>query len=499
MDWTAHLAQGLAAAGTWQNLLYILAGCLLGTLAGVLPRVGPLAAIALLLPAAHALPAAAALIMLAGVYCGAHYGSLLAAVSLPDGPAPAHLLDASQMARRDRAGPALAAAGIGALIAGGLGIAALAALAGPLSNAVAAAFGPAEYFALMVLGLAGAVALARGSLIKAIGMAVLGLLLGLGSASASAPRLAPGLPGLTGSVGFSAIAIGLLCIGPIIASLAQPPQPRQAPASQPKHLYPTIDDCKLMLPAIARGTLLGGLLGLLPGSGALLAPLAASAREQQASLKPGEPPPGKGNVRGVAGPQAASSAAMRTAFIPLLALGLPLGAVMALLAGVLVMHGIQPGPQLIADHTGLFWCLIASMLIGSLMLAALHLPLAVVWAKLLPTPYRLLFPALVLACASGMSCIDGNAWNAWLAGGCGIAGYIFIKLDMEPAPLLLGLVLGPAMQENLRAAVLPAQEGWSALPASPLAATMLALAAALLAIAAIPAVKRWRQGVLGGG
>jgi TctA family transporter len=497
MDLVHNLAVGFGVAFTLPNLLYAFIGCLLGTLIGVLPGVGPIATIAMLLPATYALPTVSALIMLAGIYYGAQYGGSTTAilVNLPgESSSVVTVIDGYQMARKGRAGPALAAAGIGSFIAGCFGTLALAAFAEPLTK-VAFAFGAAEYFSLMVLGLIGAVVLASGSLFKAIGMIVLGLLLGLvgTDVSSGVARFAFGKPELTDGIGFIVIAMGVFGYGEIIANLARPEEKREVFTAKVKHLYPTRDDWKRMTPAILRGTLLGSALGILPGGGALLAAFAAYTVEKKTRLKPGEAPFGKGNIRGVAGPESANNAGAQTAFIPLLALGIPPNAVMALMVGAMTIHNIQPGPQVMTSNPELFWGLIASMWIGNLMLIVLNLPLIGIWIKLLAVPYRWLFPSIVLFCAIGVYSTNNNVWDVWMVGGFGVIGYIFIKLGMEPAPLLLGFILGPMMEEYLRRALLLSHGDWSVLVTRPLSASLLGAAAALLVIVLLPAIKKGRE------
>jgi TctA family transporter len=496
MEVISNLALGFGVALTYQNLMYALAGCLFGTLIGVLPGVGPVAAMAMLLPVAHALPAVSALILLAGIYCGAQYGGSTAAIlaNLPGGSlSRVTAIDGCQMARRGRAGPALAAAGIGSFIAGCFGVLVLAAVAKPLTQ-MASAFGPAEYFSLMALGLIGAVVLACGSVIKAIGMAVLGLLMGLvgTGVNSGVARFSFNMPELTHGISFIVIAIGVFGYGAIMANLSRQDEQREVFTGKINPRYPAREDWKLMLPAITRGTLLGSVLGILPGGGALLSSFAAYTLEKTTQLKPGEAPFGKGNIRGVAAPESAGNASARTSFIALLTLGIPPNAVMALMAGAMTIHNIHPGPQVMTSNPDLFWGLIASMWIGNLMLIALNLPLTGLWIKLLTVPYRWLFPAIVLLCAIGVYSTSNTAFDVWMAGGFGIVGYIFIKLGMEPAPLLLGFVLGPMMEENLRNALLLSHGDWGVLVTRPLSATLLAMAAALLVIVLLPAVKRGR-------
>ncbi|MBH1965903.1 MAG: tripartite tricarboxylate transporter permease [Comamonadaceae bacterium] len=497
MELFEHLSLGFSVAFTLQNLIYCFIGCVLGTLIGVLPGVGPVATIAMLLPATYALPPVAALIMLAGIYYGAQYGGSTTAilVNLPgESSSVVTVIDGYQMARKGRAGPALAAAGIGSFFAGCVGTLILAGFAIPLTE-VAFKFGPAEYFSLMILGLIGAVVLASGSLIKAIGMIVLGLLLGLvgTDVNSGVARFSFDIPELTDGIGFIVIAMGVFGYGEIISNLSMPDENREVFTGKVSHLYPSKEDWKRMTPAILRGTVIGSTLGILPGGGALLSAFAAYTLEKKTKLKPGEVPFGKGNIRGVAAPESANNAGSQTSFIPLLTLGIPPNAVMALMVGAMTIHNIQPGPQVMTSNPELFWGLIASMWIGNAMLIILNLPLIGMWIKLLTVPYRWLFPAIVLFCAIGVYSTNNNTWDVWMVGWFGIIGYIFIKLGMEPAPLLLGFILGPMMEENLRRALLLSRGDWSVLVTRPLSASLLAVAALLLVIVLLPSVKSKRE------
>lgn len=497
MDWLQHLATGFGVAFTAQNLLYCFIGCLLGTLIGVLPGIGPVATIAMLLPATYALPPVAALIMLAGIYYGAQYGGSTTAilVNLPgESSSVVTVIDGYQMARAGRAGPALAAAGIGSFFAGCAGTLILAAFAPPLAE-MAIHFGPAEYFSLMVLGLIGAVVLASGSLLKAVGMIVLGLLLGVvgTDVNSGTVRFAFDVPELIDGIGFVAIAMGVFGYGEIIANLSRPEEEREVFSAKVQGLLPTSEDFRRMTPAILRGTALGSVLGVLPGGGALLAAFAAYTVEKKTRLHPGEVPFGKGNIRGVASPESANNAGSQTSFIPLLTLGIPPNAVMALMVGAMTIHDIQPGPQVLTHNPELFWGLVASMWIGNLMLVVLNLPLIGIWIKLLSVPYRWLFPSIVLFCAIGVYTTNNNSFDVWMVGAFGLAGYVFHKLGMEPAPLLLGFILGPMMEEYLRRALLLSRGDWSVLVTRPLSAGLLAAAALLLVLVLLPAVKQTRQ------
>ena len=497
MELFDNLALGFGVAFTFQNLIYCFIGCLLGTLIGVLPGIGPVATIAMLLPATYALPPVAALIMLAGIYYGAQYGGSTTAilVNLPgESSSVVTVIDGYQMARRGRAGPALAAAGLGSFFAGCVGTLILAGFAAPLTE-VAFLFGPAEYFALMVLGLIGAVVLASGSLLKAVAMVVLGLLLGLvgTDVNSGVARYSFDIPELTDGIGFVAIAMGVFGYGEIIANLARPSDQREVFTASVQGLLPTREDFKRMLPAVLRGTALGSALGILPGGGAMLSAFAAYTIEKKTRLHPGEVPFGKGNIRGVAAPESANNAGAQTSFIPLLTLGIPPNAVMALMVGAMTIHNIQPGPQVMTSNPELFWGLIASMWIGNAMLVVLNLPLIGLWIKLLTVPYRWLFPSIVLFCAVGVYSTNNNTWDIWIVGIFGLVGYVFHKLGAEPAPLLLGLILGPMMEENLRRALLLSRGDWSVFVTRPISAGLLAGAVLLLAIVLLPAVKSKRE------
>ena len=496
MDFMAHLALGFEVAFTAQNLMYAFIGCLLGTLIGVVPGIGPLATIAMLLPATYALPSTTALIMLAGIYYGAQYGGSTTAilVNLPgESSSVVTVMDGYQMARQGRAGPALAAAGLGSFFAGCVGTLLLAAFAGPLTQ-FAFKFGPAEYFSLMVLGLVGAVVLASGSLLKAIAMVLLGLLLGMvgTDVNSGVERFTFDIPELSDGIGFIVIAMGVFGYAEIVMNLSKSQQDRAVFMASMKGLWPSKKDFRAMLPAVLRGTGLGSVLGILPGGGAVMASFAAYTLEKKIKRKPGELPLGQGNIRGVAAPEAANNAGAQTSFIPLLTLGIAPNAVMALMLGAMTIHNIQPGPQVMSHNPELFWGLIASMWIGNLMLVILNLPLISIWIRLLGVPYRWLFPAIVLFCAMGVYSTNNNTFDVWMVGLFGVLGYVFMKLAAEPAPLLLGFILGPMMEEYVRRALLLSRGDWSVFVTRPLSASLLALAVLLLALVLLPAIQSQR-------
>ena len=496
MDLITNLSLGFSVAVTPLNLLYCFVGVLLGTLIGVLPGIGPVATIAMLLPATYALPPVAALIMLAGIYYGAQYGGSTTAilVNLPgESSSVVTVIDGYQMARKGRAGPALSASALGSFFAGCVGTLMLAAFAAPLTE-VAFKFGPAEYFSLMVLGLIGAVVLASGSLMKAIAMIVLGLLMGLigTDVNSGVARYSFDIPELTDGIGFVVIAMGVFGYGEIISNLGKSAEHREVFTAKVTGLFPTKEDFKRCVPAVMRGTAIGCGLGILPGGGALLSAFAAYTIEKKTKLRPGEVPFGKGNIRGVAAPESANNAGSQASFIPLLTLGIPPNAVMALMVGAMTIHNIQPGPQVMTGNPELFWGLIASMWIGNAMLVVLNLPLIGLWVKLLTVPYRWLFPAIVLFCAVGVYSTNNNTWDVWMVGMFGVVGYAFIKLGAEPAPLLLGFILGPMMEENLRRAMLLSRGDWTVFATRPLSASLLAAALLLLVIVALPSIRAKR-------
>jgi putative tricarboxylic transport membrane protein len=497
MELIDNLSLGFSVAFTLQNLMYAFVGCLLGTLIGVLPGIGPVATIAMLLPATYGLPPVAALIMLAGIYYGAQYGGSTTAilVNLPgESSSVVTVIDGYQMARKGRAGPALAAAGLGSFFAGCVGTLIVAAFAPPLTE-MALNFGPAEYFSLMIVGLIGAVVLASGSLIKALAMILLGLLLGLvgTDVNSGVARFSFDIPELTDGISFIVIAMGVFGYGEIINNLSQPEEHREVFTGKVDGIMPTKEDFKNMIPAVLRGTALGSALGILPGGGALLSAFAAYTIEKKTKLKPGEVPFGQGNIRGVAAPESANNAGSQTSFIPLLTLGIPPNAVMALMVGAMTIHNIQPGPQVMTSNPELFWGLIASMWIGNLMLVILNLPLIGIWIKLLTVPYRWLFPAILLFCAIGVYSTNNNSFDIWMVAIFGFIGYLFIKLGCEPAPLLLGLILGPMMEEYLRRALLISRGDWSVFVTRPLSASLLAIAVLLLIVVLLPSIKKKRE------
>jgi TctA family transporter len=494
MDLLSNLSLGFATAFTLQNLLYCFIGCVLGTLIGVLPGLGPIATIAMLLPATYALPPIAALIMLAGIYYGAQYGGSTTAIliNIPgESSSVVTAIDGYQMARKGRAGVALFTAGVGSFFAGCVATLVLAAFAAPLSE-LAFKFGPAEYFSLMVLGLIGAVVLASGSLIKAIAMIVLGLLMGLvgTDVNSGTSRYAFDIPQLTDGLGFVSVAMGVFGFAEIMANLEQK-EHRETFLSKVTNLWPKKEDFKRMVGPILRGTLLGSILGILPGGGAALASFGAYSLEKKVSKYGHEF--GKGAIEGVAAPESANNAAAQTSFIPLLTLGIPPNAVMALMVGAMTIHNIQPGPQVMTSNPALFWGLIASMWIGNFMLIILNLPMIGVWVKLLTIPYRHMYPAILVFCCIGVYSVNNTVFDIYLTAIYGIIGYVFMKFKCEAPPLLLGFVLGPMMEENFRRALLLSRGDYEVFVTRPLSGCLLAASLFLVFIVMIPSFKKTRE------
>ena len=494
MELFSHLATGFGVALTPVNLLYALVGAMLGTLIGVLPGIGPVATIAMLLPSTYALPPVSALIMLAGIYYGAQYGGSTTSIllNMPGETSSAvTCLDGYQMARRGQAGAALAIAALGSFFAGTVGTVMVATVAIPLSE-FALKFGPAEYFSLMVLGLIGSSVLARGSLLKAIGMIALGLLLGIvgTDVNSGVQRFAFGVPELSDGLGVASVAMGLFGFAEIITNL-ESPERREVLKTKVRGLWITREQFRQAWPAVLRGTGLGSVLGLLPGGGAMLASFASYAVEKKVAKDPSRF--GKGAIEGVAGPESANNAGAQSSFIPLLTLGIPENAVMAMMVGAMTIHSIQPGPQVMTSNPGLFWGLIASMWVGNLMLVVLNLPMIGMWIKLLTVPYRLLYPAILLFCSIGVFTINNTNFDVMQTAAFGLVGVLFVKLEFEPAPLLLGFVLGPMMEENLRRALLLSRGDPSVFVTRPISLAMLLVAVALLLLIAAPKFRSTRD------
>ena len=494
MDLLNNLLLGFQVALTLQNLWFCFIGVLLGTLIGVLPGIGPLATIAMLLPITFTLPPTASLIMLAGIYYGAQYGGSTTAilVNIPgESSSAVTVLDGYQMARNGRAGPALGIAALGSVIAGSFATLVIAVAAPPLSE-IALKFGPAEYFALMVVGLVGAVVLARGSVLKAIGMVVLGLLFGMigTDVNSGVARFTLGIPELSDGMGFITLAMGIFGYCEIIINLEKG-EAREVFTTRIGSLMPSWDDMKYSLPAIARGTVVGSVLGILPGGGALLSSFAAYAIEK--NITKDREKFGEGNIRGVAAPEAANNAGAQTSFIPMLTLGIPSNVIMAMMVGAMMIQGIAPGPPVMTERPQLFWGLIASMWVGNVLMVVLNMPLIGMWVSLLKVPYRILYPCILLFCVIGVYSINNNAFDAILTALFGLFGYILVKTESEPAPMLLGYILGPLMEENLRRAMLLARGDFFVFFQRPISATLLVVAILLLLFVLLPSIRKKRD------
>ena len=497
MDVLANLGLGFAVALTVQNVVYCFIGVLLGTVIGVLPGIGPVTTVAMLLPISFTLPPESALILLAGIYYGAQYGGSTTAilVNIPgEASSVVTTIDGHAMARAGRAGPALGIAAIGSFFAGCVSTWVIALAAPPLA-AIALQFGPAEYFSLMVCGLIAAVVLARGSLIKAIAMVVLGLLLGLvgTDVNSATRRFNFGMTGLADGIEFVALSMAIYGIAEVTYNLEGKPQ-TGAVSVPVGRVWPSLDDLKYCLGAILRGTGFGAMLGVLPGGGALLASFAAYTLEKNVARPPRRF--GHGDIRGVAAPESANNAGAQTSFIPMLTLGIPGNPTMAMMIGALMIHGIAPGPRVMTDRPGLFWGLIASMWIGNLMLVVLNLPLVGMWVKLLSVPYRLLYPAIIVFCCIGAYTINSKPFDVFVMAFFAVFGYVALKLECEPAPLILGFVLGPMMEENLRRALLISRGDAMVFVQEPISLAFLLIAAGLLIVLAAPAIRRKREEAL---
>jgi TctA family transporter len=494
MELLNNLALGLSVAVSFQNLTYALLGCMLGTLIGVLPGIGPVATIAMLLPITFHLPPTASLIMLAGIYYGAQYGGSTTSilVNLPgESASVVTCLDGYQMARNGRAGAALSISAVGSFFAGTVGTIIIVLFAEPLTR-MAQKFGPADYCSLMALGLVAAVVLASGSVIKAIAMVFLGLLFGLvgTDVNTGAQRFTFDIPELSDGIDFAPIAMGLFGIAEIVVNLEKHLE-RRGGAIKVGSLWPTREEIRRAWPAVVRGTVLGSLLGVLPGGGPTLGAFSAYTLEKKISKNPGEF--GKGAVEGVASPEAANNAAAQTSFIPMLTLGIPSNAVMALMVGAMIIQGIQPGPEVMTKKPDLFWGMIVSMWIGNLMLVVINLPMIGMWVKLLTVPYRFLAPAILLFCCIGAYSLQNSTFHVLQVAMFGVLGYVFVRLGCEGAPFLLGLVLGPQMEEYFRRAMLLSRGDPMVFIERPISLGLLITTALLLILMALPTIKKARQ------
>src|SRR5918992_3768998 len=453
-----------------------------------------MATIGLLLPVTFGLEAVSALIMLAGIYYGAQYGGSTTAIliNLPgESSAAVTAIDGHEMARAGRAGPALATAAIGSFIAGTVATLVVVLFAPPLARA-GLAFGSPEFFSLVVLGLIASTALARGSMVKALAMIVLGLLFGtVGQDPFTAtPRFTFGVRELFDGINFVSVAVGMFGIAEILRNL-EDEQTRTLVTKAISNLWPTREDWRRIAAPIARGTALGSVLGILPGAGHVLASFGSYSIEKRISRHKEEF--GHGAIEAVAAPESANNAAAQTSFIPLLTLGLPAHPVMALMIGAFIIHGITPGPKVLVDEPALFWGLIVSMWIGNLFLVMLNLPLIGIWVKMLTIPYRVLFPAIVGFAAIGCFSLALNAYDVWAIAFFGLLGYVLVKLGCEPAPLLLGFVLAPLLEDHLRRSLIQSRGDPTIFIERPISAILLALAVGAVVVAVLPAIRRRRE------
>jgi putative tricarboxylic transport membrane protein len=494
MDLIADLGLGFATALRPENLLFCFVGVILGTSVGVLPGIGPTATIAMLLPITFSFEPVTALIMLAGIYYGAQYGGSTTAIliNLPgESSSAVTAIDGHEMARQGRAGPALATAAIGSFVAGTVGTVVLVLFAPPLVR-IALQFGSPEYFSLIVLGLIASIALASGSTVKALAMIVLGLLLGTVGQDiyTGTPRFTFGIRELYSGVNFVSVAVGMFGVAEILRNL-EDERTRTVMVKTVKGLWLTRDDMRRIVAPVVRGTVLGSALGILPGGGHILASFGSYSLEKRVSKHPETF--GRGAIEGVAGPESANNAAAQTSFIPLLTLGLPAHPVMALMLGAFIIHGITPGPNVLTNEPALFWGLIVSMWVGNLFLVLLNLPLIGIWVKMLTIPYRVLFPAIITFACIGTFALGLNPYHVYAIAFFGILGYVLVKLGCEPAPLLLGFVLGPLLEEHFRRAMIIAQGDASVFLTHPISLVLLIAAVLALVVAVLPAIRRRRE------
>ena len=499
MDLFGNLAHGFAVALSFQNVLFALIGALIGTAIGVLPGIGPVATISLLLPITFGQPATTAIIMLAGIYYGAQYGGSTTAIllNLPgEISSVVTTLEGYKMARNGRAGAALATSALASFFAGTVATIVVAA-SGPLLTSVALSFGPADYFSLMLLGLIISAVLAQGSVIKSVGMVVLGVALGLVGTDVQTgqQRFTFGVPELSDGLNFAAMAMGVFGIAEIILNLEKP-EVRSVLTAKVGSLFLTKHEWARATPAVLRGTVVGSVLGILPGGGASLASFGSYMMERKMSK--GRAEFGNGAIEGVAGPEAANNAAAQTSFIPLLTLGIPSNAVMALMVGALIIQGIQPGPRMVEAQPDLFWGLIASMWIGNVMLLVINLPMIGMWVKLLQVPYKFLYPSILVFCCIGVYSLNNNVFDVYMTVLFAIFGYMCNKLKMEPAPLLIGFVLGPMMEEHLRRAMLLSRGDPTVFIERPISGVLLAICALALGLMLLPGLRKKKEAAMAG-
>lgn len=476
MDILHNLAFGFEHALTLNNLMFCAIGCMVGTLVGLLPGLGPLATISLLLPLTFSIPTTGALIMLAGIYYGAQYGDSVSAITMriPHASSIVACIDGYQMTLKGKTGLALFTAGVSSFIGGTVAIVVLAALAPALAE-VALLFGPADYTALMLFGFVCVSFVTTGSLLDGLAMCMVGVLLGqIGTdVNSGVQRYTLGLPFLVDGIGLVSIALGCFGIAEITKNLDS--REERTPFSGKIHLIPTWPEFKRIIPSALRGSVVGSFLGILPGGGPVIAQFAAYAIDKKVSKYRHEI--GSGAIEGVAGQAAADEAAARTSFIPLMSIGIPENAVMALMMGAFIIKGIQPGPNMISQHPELFWGLVASMWIGNCFLLILNVPMVRYLLSVFKIPYVVLFPAILFFACVGTYSVNNSLEDVLVTAAFGLLGYIFLRLALDPAPLMLGFILGPMLEENFRRALLLSRGHFGAFVARPISGTLLGLIA----------------------
>jgi TctA family transporter len=496
-----NLMLGFSVALTLQNLMYCFIGVFLGTMIGVLPGIGPLATMAMLLPITYTLPPVSALIMLAGIYYGSDYGGSTTAilVNLPgEGSSVVTLMDGHPMAQQGRAGPALAMAAMGSFFAGCVGTLLIALVGPPLAD-IALKFGSPEYFSLMVMALVCASVVGSGDLLKSLAMVVAGLLIGIVGIDVSSgkSRFTFGVPELTDGVGIAVVAMGVFGLTEIVKNLGGAQMTPTILRGEIKGLMPRWEDLKICFGPMLRGSSIGAIFGPLPGLGGTISSFTSYMAEKKLAKDPSRF--GKGAIEGVAGPESANNACAQTTFVPMLTLGVPGSASMALMLGAMIVHGITPGPQVMTARPDLFWGLIASMWVGNLMLLLLNLPLIGIWVRLLQVPYRLLFPIIITLMGIGIYSLNASGTDVMLMAFFGFVGYILVKLGCSFPPMILAMVLGPLMEENLRRSMLLSEGDPSVFFTRPISCGFMIATAALLLLFALPAFRHKRKAVIGAG
>ena len=479
MDVIHNLAFGFEHALTWQNLLFCAIGCVVGTLVGLLPGLGPLATISILLPLTYSIPTGGALIMLAGIYYGAQYGDSVSAITMkiPHASSIVACIDGYKMTLKGQTGLALFTAGVSSFIGGTVAIIVLSFFA-PMLGEVAFLFGPADYCALMLVGFVCVSFVTTGSLLNGLAMCLIGVLLGqVGTdVNSGQERYTLGFPFLAEGIGLVSIALGCFGIAEITKNLDN--KDERTPFNGKIHLLPTWPEFKRIIPSALRGSAVGSFLGILPGGGPTIAQFAAYAIDKKVSKYKDEI--GTGVIEGVAGQASADEAAARTSFIPLMSIGIPENAVMALMMAAFIIKGIQPGPNMIAGHPDLFWGLVASMWVGNVFLVVLNVPLVRYWLSVFKIPYAVLFPSILFFCCIGTFSVNNNLDDIFITALFGFIGYIFLRLDLDPAPLLLGFILGPMLEENFRRALLIIRGSFGIFVTRPISGTLLAIIAAFV-------------------